>query len=125
MLFFSTVTLCFLLTLQAYFITNDAPLPFWQFISRVVAGLGYQPPSRHLPYWLVYLLAWLVNLLCLVLSPLVTFTPTFSPMRVALAGTHHYYSCQRAKKDFGFRPVVPFEEAMARTLEHYSYLRKQ
>lgn len=109
--------------LQAYFITNDAPLPFWDFISRVVAGLGYTPPSRHLPYFLVYFIAMLVQLFCTVLSPLVTIKPTFSPMRVALAGTYHYYSCERARQDFDFQPVVEFNEAVQRTLEHFSYLK--
>lgn len=109
--------------MQAYFITNDAPLPFWDFISRVVMGLGYRPPTRHLPYWLIYFISLLVHLVCKLLSPLLTLTPTFTPMRVALAGTHHYYSCARAKRDFGFKPVVKFDEALARTLEHFSFLR--
>lgn len=110
---------------KAYFITNDAPLPFWEFITRVVTGLGYQAPSRHLPYWLVYLLAMVLQLLCWLLSPLTTIKPTFSPMRVALAGTHHYYSCQRAQRDFQFKPIVPFDEALERTLQHFSFLKKQ
>lgn len=115
--------MCYL-ALQAYFITNDAPLPFWDFISRVVTGLGYQAPRYHLPYWLVYFIASVLQLVCWVLSPLTTITPTFSPMRVALAGTHHYYSCDRAKKDFGFQPVVEFDEALDRTLKHFSFLKK-
>ena len=104
---------------QAYHITNDAPLPFWDFISRVVTGLNYPPPSRHLPAWLVYFIALLLQLVAFVLSPLVTYQPTFSPMRVALASTHHYYSCERAKKDFGYKPPVDFEEGLKRAIEHF------
>ena len=109
--------------MQAYFITNDQPLPFWDFISLMVKGLGYEGPSRHLPYWLVYFIALVIQLICTILSPLVTISPTFSPMRVALAGTHHYYSCERAKRDFGYQPVVNFDDAVARTLEHFSFLK--
>ena len=116
---------CIVYPLQAYFITNDAPLPFWDFMTRVVTGLGYPPPSRHLPYWLVYFIALMLQLFCWMLSPLATITPTFSPMRVALAGTHHYYSCERAKKDFGFQPIVQFDEAVERTLKHFHFLRKK
>lgn len=90
-----------------------------------MTGLGYRAPTRHVPYWLVYLIAWLVSLVCKLLAPVVTINPTFSPMRVALAATHHYYSCGRAKRDFGFKPVVQFDEAIARTLEHFSFLKKQ
>lgn len=29
---------------QAYFVTNDAPLPFWDFLSDVLTGFGYPAP---------------------------------------------------------------------------------
>ncbi len=89
----------------------------------MVKGLGYSPPKYHLPYWLVYFIALVVQFFCTLLSPLVTINPTFSPMRVALSGTHHYYSCERAKKDFGFKPVVDFDDGVTRTLEHFSHLK--
>ena len=105
--------------IQAYNITNDAPLPFWDFISRVVTGLDYPPPAFHLPAWLVYFIALLLQFLTLLLKPLVTLRPTFTPMRVALASTHHYYSCQRAKRDFGYKPPVDFDEGLRRAVEHF------
>ena len=111
--------------MQSYFITNDEPLPFWDFLSRILRGLGYKDPTRHLPYTLVYLIAMVVQLFCTLLSPVVTIKPTFTPMRVALAGTHHYYSCARAKNDFAYRPVVEMDEAIAKTLEHFKHLRNK
>lgn len=108
---------------QAYNITNDAPLPFWSFVSQVLEGLDYQPPKRKLPYWLVYFIAMVIQFFCVLLRPLVTIRPTFTPMRVALAATHHYYSCEKAKKDFGYLPPVPFEEGVRLTLKHFSHLR--
>ena len=104
---------------QAYNITNDAPLPFWSFISRVLSGLDLPSPSVRLPYLLVYGLACLLQLLCLLLSPVLTLKPTFTPMRVSLAATHHYYSCQRAKEDFSYEPVVPFDEGLRRAVQDY------
>jgi len=71
----------------------------------------------------VYVIAVVVQFCCTLLSPLVTIKPTFSPMRVALAGTHHYYSCDRAKRELGYKPVVDMDEAIARTLEHFKDLR--
>ncbi|KAJ7424826.1 Sterol-4-alpha-carboxylate 3-dehydrogenase, decarboxylating [Willisornis vidua] len=53
-----------------------------------------------------------------------TVRATFTPMRVALAGTFHYYSCERAKRAMGYSPVVGLEEAMARTLQSYPHLRR-
>ena len=119
-----STSLCIYFFVQAYFVTNDAPLPFWEFISHVLTGLGYKSPTCHLPYGLVYYIAMFVQLLCTLVSPLVTINSTFTPVRVALAGTHHYFSCERAKRDFGFKPVVDFDVAVTRTLEYFSFLKK-
>ncbi|AWP12264.1 putative sterol-4-alpha-carboxylate 3-dehydrogenase decarboxylating [Scophthalmus maximus] len=109
---------------KPYHITNDEPVRFWDFMSEVLVGLGYAAPRYHLPYTLVYGLALLLWLLALILRPLVSFRPTFTPMRVALAGTHHYYSCERAKQDMGYKPVVGLKEGIARTVQSYPHLRR-
>ncbi|XP_061408537.1 sterol-4-alpha-carboxylate 3-dehydrogenase, decarboxylating isoform X1 [Lethenteron reissneri] len=109
---------------QAFHITNDEPVPFWAFMSRLLEGLGYAAPRHRLPYRLVYVLALLLQLLSTLLRPVWAFTPTFSPMRVALAATHHYYSCARAKRLLGYRPPVQLDDAVARTLASYPHLRR-
>lgn len=116
--------LYYLLHFQPYHITNDEPIKFWDFMSEVLVGLGYAAPRYHLPYALVYGLALLLWLLALILRPLVSFKPTFTPMRVALAGTHHYYSCDRAKEDLGYKPVVGLKEGIERTVQSYPHLRQ-
>lgn len=109
---------------KPYHITNDEPVRFWDFMSEVLVGLGYAAPRYRLPYMLVYGLALLLWLLTLILRPLVSLKPTFTPMRVALAGTHHYYSCARAKEDMGYKPVVTLKEGIARTVQSYPHLRR-
>ncbi|XP_059372797.1 sterol-4-alpha-carboxylate 3-dehydrogenase, decarboxylating-like [Carassius carassius] len=109
---------------QAYHITKDEPVRFWDFMSQILEGLGYSAPRYYLPYTLVYGIALLLWLMAVLLRPLIQIKPTFTPMRVALAGTHHYYSCARAKKDMGYQPLVPLREAIVRTVESYPHLRK-
>ncbi|XP_009979536.1 PREDICTED: sterol-4-alpha-carboxylate 3-dehydrogenase, decarboxylating [Tauraco erythrolophus] len=109
---------------KAFHITNDEPVPFWAFMSRILTGLNYDPPKYRVPYWLAYYLALLVSLVLRLLSPLVTIKPTLTPMRVALAGTFHYYSCERAKRVMGYKPVVSLDEAIDRTLQSYPHLRQ-
>ncbi|KAG7484142.1 hypothetical protein MATL_G00046150 [Megalops atlanticus] len=109
---------------KAYHITNDEPVRFWDFMSQILVGLGYDPPRYRLPYCLVYILALLLSLLVLLLRPVLQLRPTFTPMRVALAGTHHYYSCARAKQDMGYQPLVSLKDGITRTVESYSHLRK-
>ena len=91
----------------------------------MLVGLGYPAPKFHLPYWLIYFIAIVLAWLVTVLRPLVTLRPTFTPMTVALAGTHHYYSCQRAKDDMQYQPRVTLHNAIAETVESFSHLRNQ
>ncbi|KAJ6663270.1 hypothetical protein lerEdw1_010406 [Lerista edwardsae] len=109
---------------KAFHITNDEPIPFWEFLSRILIGLNYEAPKYRIPYWLAYYLALLLSLVVWLLRPVVTINPTFTPMRVALAGTFHYYSCERAKKHMGYRPLVGLAEAVAKTVESYPHLRR-
>ncbi|XP_022098941.1 sterol-4-alpha-carboxylate 3-dehydrogenase, decarboxylating-like isoform X2 [Acanthaster planci] len=108
---------------KPYHITNDEPIPFWSFMSRLLVGLKYPPPRYHLPYVLIYYLALFLQLVCWLLSPFVTLKVTFTPMTVALAGTFHYYSCERAKRDMDYAPLIGLEEAIQKTVESYPHLR--
>ncbi|XP_028338369.1 sterol-4-alpha-carboxylate 3-dehydrogenase, decarboxylating isoform X2 [Physeter macrocephalus] len=109
---------------KAFHITNDEPVPFWTFLSRILTGLNYEAPKYHVPYWVAYYLALLLSLLVVVISPIIRLQPTFTPMRVALAGTFHYYSCERAKKVMGYRPLVSMDDAVDRTVRSFHHLRK-
>ncbi|XP_072451104.1 sterol-4-alpha-carboxylate 3-dehydrogenase, decarboxylating isoform X2 [Chiloscyllium punctatum] len=109
---------------KAYHITNDEPIPFWTFLSEILVGLNYDPPKYHIPYLLAYYLAFILSILVLLLKPIVTIKPTFTPMRVALAGTFHYYSCERAKTDLGYKPVVSLTEGIKYTIQSFTYLTR-
>lgn len=104
---------------QAYNITNDEPLPFSDYISQLVVGFGYPPPSIHLPFNLILILAMLLGWLSWLLSPLVTIRPLFTPMRVRIAGTYHYYNCQKAKDHFNYKPIFTFTEGMEKSIQHF------
>lgn len=109
---------------KAYHITNDEPIFFWSFMTRLVTGLGYDAPLYNLPYLLVYFIACVLMIISKIVSPLVSFNPTFTPMKVALAGTHHFYSCEQAKKDMAYKPIVSLDEGIQRTVAFFSYLKK-
>ncbi|XP_058148062.1 sterol-4-alpha-carboxylate 3-dehydrogenase, decarboxylating isoform X1 [Dasypus novemcinctus] len=109
---------------KAFHITNDEPIPFWTFLARLLTGLNYEAPKYHIPYWVAYYLALLLTLLVALLRPVLQLRPTFTPMRVALAGTFHYYSCERAKKALGYRPLVTMDEAVERTVQSFRHLRR-
>ena len=74
---------------------------------------------------LVYVIAWILQIIVFVLKPITTIKPTFTPMTVSLAGTHHFYNCDRAKKDFGYKPIVSLDEAIQKTVESFPQLRNK
>ncbi|XP_070553176.1 sterol-4-alpha-carboxylate 3-dehydrogenase, decarboxylating-like [Ptychodera flava] len=110
---------------KAYHITNDEPIYFWTFLTKLITGLGYPAPWLNLPYYLMYYMALLVQLICFILKPIIVIKPSFTPMRMALAGTHHYYSCQRAKDELGYTPLVSLDNAIQVTLDSFQHLKNK
>eukprot|EP01137_Pigoraptor_chileana_P000180 Opistho-2@35890 len=110
---------------KAYNITNDEPIRFWDFLGRILTGLGYPAPQSNLPYRFVYVIAVILQFFCFILRPITVIKPTFTPMKVALAGTYHYYDCSAAKRDFGYKPIVKLSDGIADTLEHFRHLRNE
>ncbi|XP_005095330.1 sterol-4-alpha-carboxylate 3-dehydrogenase, decarboxylating [Aplysia californica] len=108
---------------KAYHITNDEPIFFWTFMTRLLTGLGYPAPRIHLPYSLLYVVALFLQFVAWIVSPLVIFTPSLSPMKVALAGTDHFYNCENAKRDLGYSPVFTLDQALKLTIESYPEMR--
>ncbi|KAH9519881.1 hypothetical protein Btru_071129 [Bulinus truncatus] len=108
---------------KAYHITNAEPIFFWTFMTRLLTGLGYPAPRIHLPYTLVYIVALIMQLAAWILKPVVTITPSLTPTKVALAGTDHFYSCERAKHDMGYKPVYTLDEGLKLTIQSYPHLK--
>ena len=46
---------------QAFFIIDDAPLPFWNFLRQVLAAAGYKTPLQEVRLILAWLTLWLAS----------------------------------------------------------------
>lgn len=92
-------------------------------MTRLLTGLDYPAPHVHLPYMLLYIVAVILQFISWALSPLVILTPPLTPMKVALAGTDHFYNCERAKKDMGYKPVYTLDQGLKLTIESFTHLR--
>jgi sterol-4alpha-carboxylate 3-dehydrogenase (decarboxylating) len=94
----------------------------------ILKRLDLPTPTKRLPYWFVYGISVAVLFLYTwVLHPLgiMKKEPTFSPMRIALAGRHHYYSCKAAVRDLGYKPVVGMEEGVDLAVQDFMSRRLQ
>lgn len=106
---------------QAYFITNDETTLFWDQCGVLLGALGYPKPRICLPYYLCYSLAIIIEIVLKLLTPVYTpkKPPTFSRARVILLNSHRQISCDKAKRDFGYKPKVSMEDGMRRTIQFF------
>lgn len=110
---------------SAYFITNQDPLPFWGMMGHVCEGLGYPRPSIHLPFLLIMFLAFLVEYVIQpLLRPIKKLQTDFTVNRILLATTQRTFSADKARRDFGYVPQVPMQDAIKRTVQAFQHLHK-
>ncbi|KAI6649282.1 Sterol-4-alpha-carboxylate 3-dehydrogenase, decarboxylating [Oopsacas minuta] len=110
---------------SAYNMTNEYPVEFWNFNSRILTRLNYPVPTIHLPYKLIYFCAWFLVLLCWIISPIKKIMPILTPIKVTLAGTHAYFSSEKAKKELGYKAKYSMEEAIDLSIKHFDYAKKK
>lgn len=91
---------------RAFFITDGAPQPFWQFTGRIVHGLGYSAPWLRLPPFLA----------SMVLGGL-------SGRARRFAATHHTYSTEAAKRALGYEAPVSVDAAVDATVKAFAHAR--
>lgn len=95
---------------QAYFITQEEPIPLWAWIKQFLKGRNLPPPKRPIPYWLAYSIGY-----CL--EKLYTWLPGLGepPLTrfIALELSHdHTFSSKKAMQDLGYKPIRTFAEGM-------------
>ncbi|GAB4817775.1 hypothetical protein N2152v2_004821 [Parachlorella kessleri] len=109
---------------QAYFVTNNEDRTFWGFMGDLCEGLGYGRPRIRLPFWLVYLIALVMQyVITPLLRPFKEIQTDFTPSRMLVATSHRKFSVAKAQRDFGYEPRVSLQEGLERTLEHFQHLR--
>lgn len=99
---------------EAYFITNRAPVLFWDFLAALLDGLGYTKPSIRLPFAPLLFISNILEKLGI--------KANLNRQAVTYAGTHHYYNCEKAVGDWDYRPVYTLQEGIDATVEHFSDL---
>ncbi|CAO2834188.1 unnamed protein product [Amaranthus hypochondriacus] len=110
---------------QAYFITNMEPIKFWEFMSHILEGLGYERPRIKIPAWVMMPIAHLVEFIYKLLAPYGMKVPQLTPSRIRLLSCNRTFSCSKAKDLLGYTPIVSLQEGLERTIESYSHLRAE
>ncbi|KAE8665294.1 3beta-hydroxysteroid-dehydrogenase/decarboxylase isoform 2 [Hibiscus syriacus] len=110
---------------QAYFITNMEPIKFWEFVSRILEGLGYQRPKIKIPAIVIMPIAHLVEWTYRLLGPYGMKVPQLTPSRVRLLSCSRSFDCSKAKDRIGYTPIVSLEDGLQKTIESFSHLRAE
>jgi len=103
---------------QAYFITNGEPMPFWDFVRKVVARLGLPPIKYRAPKSLVYAIAAIKEGIDTLRGGTLNAEDGLTRFAIRYMCTHHYFSIEKAHRELGYNPAVSIDEGIERTCRH-------
>jgi sterol-4alpha-carboxylate 3-dehydrogenase (decarboxylating) len=103
---------------QAYFITNGEPMPFWDFVRKVAARLGFPPIKYCAPKSLVYAIAAVKEGIDTLKGGTLNAEDGLTRFAIRYMCTHHYFSIEKARRDLGYNPSVSVDEGIERTCQH-------
>lgn len=106
---------------RAIFVTDMEPVPFGEFAGRALSRLGYPAPGgsaggggpEGIPVLLATVLAFLLQVVALVMSPFFEFRPALTALRVAEETAVRRFDTSRAAKDLGYTPLWSQEVSVA------------
>ena len=93
---------------EAFLITNDSPVYFWDFARTVWNAAGSPHGTEHVTE-LGKGLGLVLGFLSEVFFALIRKPPTFNRQRIVFSCMTRYYNITKAKARLGYRPLVPLE----------------
>ncbi|TYG77894.1 hypothetical protein ES288_D02G012400v1 [Gossypium darwinii] len=109
---------------KAFFITNLEPIMFWEFISLILEGLGYQRPFIKVPTWMVSYVVILSQYIHDKLGYRMYKYSVSPHYIVQLASCNRTFDCSAAQKHLGYSLVVSLEDGIKSTVASFSHLSK-
>jgi 3beta-hydroxy-delta5-steroid dehydrogenase/steroid delta-isomerase len=100
---------------QAYYVTDGAPLNYFEFFRPFVEGLGYDFPRFKIPAWPLRGVAWLGEWLHVYLG---LPAPPLSRLELRKIVVSHYNRIDKARRELGWEPPVGPEAAVERCLPY-------
>jgi 2-alkyl-3-oxoalkanoate reductase len=101
---------------QAYFIGQERPVLLWEFVDRVLHGFGAKAVSRHISVRTARIAGAIVEGLYRLFG--LEKEPPITRSVAVIMGTSHYFSHEKARRDFGYEPTITTEEGLRRLFEH-------
>ena len=102
---------------EAFFI-SDTHTPFWDFLSPFLLPHSLSPPSRSLPFSLIYSIASLTDFLAVLLYKSLRLSLPITLTRfIVMAVAHDFtFTSQKAKERLSYTPLYTHKEAVEKTV---------
>src|SRR5579871_4291550 len=98
---------------QVYNLTDGEFVSKRRFIEAIADGLGLQRPTRSIPLWVARIVAWTMERRARRLGA--SQPPRLTQARLKLFGLNLDYSIDKAKRELGYQPKLPFDQAIQET----------
>jgi sterol-4alpha-carboxylate 3-dehydrogenase (decarboxylating) len=102
---------------QCYFITDHESGYFFDFFKPILTSLGYAIPNKKIPYSLAIILAYLSEFVATMPWNKKSAQPMITRYTVASTALDFSFTHDKATRDFGYKPIIPFDKAIQETIE--------
>jgi nucleoside-diphosphate-sugar epimerase len=102
---------------QVYNLTDGELVSKRRFIEAIADGLGLEKPTRSVPLWLARIAAWFMERRARRSGA--SEAPRLTQARLKLFGLNLEYSIDKAKRELGYSPRTPFDQAIQETIASY------
>ncbi|EGP85671.1 uncharacterized protein MYCGRDRAFT_45223 [Zymoseptoria tritici IPO323] len=107
---------------EVFFVSNEEPVYFWDFLAAVWAGFGHVPAWRiHVPFWLALVFGFLAEMIGWVVGGGVAI----SRGSVRDSVRTGYADCGKARRVLGWEPRVRLREGVKRWVEGYKEVLRE
>ncbi len=106
---------------QAYLITDDPALNFFDFFDPIMTELGYPlpPKNRSIPYSIMMVIGALLEFTAFICKPFYKFQPAVTRISVSMICKDFTMNGDKAVRDLDYNPVYSEEEARKRTVAYF------
>ncbi len=99
---------------QAYFVGQERPVKLWDFVNQVLGFMKIEPVAQYIDINTAYRIGWVFEKF-FKLAGIQKPEPPMTRFVALNLGKSHYFSHEKAKRDFGYYPRVSIDEGLKRT----------
>lgn len=107
---------------QAYFVGQERPVKLWDFINQILGFVKVEPVMSSIDVTTAYRVGWFLEKV-FKLFGIQRPEPPMTRFVALNLGKSHYFSHEKAKRDFGYYPKVSIEEGLKKTFSYRDLIK--